>query len=144
MKYTRHEIEHNQLSKEQVELIIDPVTKQDMGWIVDININEYRAFNGPDLSSVKWDIIENDYLGDRKTIYTYLNSLGEVRHRLYSYDNLKRLTLDIPIIKDLSEWIMPIGKFKGKTVLEIPRYYKEWFINNGSNEKIKQVFQKSL
>lgn len=103
MKFTRHQIEHNQLSKEQAELIVDPVTGQEMGWIVDINIDEHRKFNGPDLKAVKWDIVANDHLGDRKTIYTYLNASGEPRHRLYSYDALKRLTLDIPTIKDLTE-----------------------------------------
>jgi hypothetical protein len=38
------------------------------------------------------------------------------------------------ILKDIVNIVMPFGKFKGRTICDLPEYYLVWFENNGFPE----------
>ena len=51
---------------------------------------------------------------------------------------------------DSSSWVMPFGKWKGKTIAEIPSDYLEWlivqgwFVNGPGNRDLLKAFEKEL
>ena len=48
---------------------------------------------------------------------------------------------------DLETWTMPFGKHAGLKVEQIPKSYKQWFIDankSGNNKKIVEIFSKSI